>query len=273
MRDFVNHQLTHIWLKQPGLSRNDCKKILQLQDGKGDIRTWAKVINRDLSNLCRKCHSTWETVGHVLGACKKIPFALLKSRHDGVVLQIANEIIRRRGLGDKLKLSDMGRRIEKNSDSFQLVLDQRLWVEGMEGKPHSLLPDIIAIDHASRRVELLEVAVPAEDLIKSREEEKSGKYLDLIPVLRNQYPGFEVKVRAFIIGQLGVISKRSTQSLIHFLKRSCKQQVTSWANKPKRIRTINHLVGKIQNVGLKGSLVIYSWLRGPAEIVAEESGV
>jgi hypothetical protein len=161
----------------------------------------------------------------------------------------------------------MGRRIERNSDSFQLVLDQRLWSEGTEGAPHSLLPDIIAIDHASRRVELLEVAVPAEDLIQTREDEKTRKYLELIPVLRTRYPGFEVKVRAFVIGQLGIISKRSTQSLIHFLKRSCKLQLTSWANKPKRIRTLNHLIGKIQNVGLKGSLVIYSWLRGPTEIV------
>jgi hypothetical protein len=71
-KGFVCGKYSYGWLKNPGLGRGDCKKILLLQDGKGDIRSWHKVINRNLDNTCRKCKNSLETVGHVLGGCPKI---------------------------------------------------------------------------------------------------------------------------------------------------------------------------------------------------------
>jgi len=79
-------ELSSIFLKKPGLSRSDIKKVLLLQDRRGDVRSWIKMVKPEVSGNCRKGWKKSESVAHLLGACPKIPFSLLKSRHDAVVL-------------------------------------------------------------------------------------------------------------------------------------------------------------------------------------------
>ena len=47
-------ELSSIFLKKPGLSRSDIKKVLLLQDGRGDVRSWIKVVKPEVSGNCRK---------------------------------------------------------------------------------------------------------------------------------------------------------------------------------------------------------------------------
>ena len=66
-------ELSSLFLKLTGLSRNDIKKVLLLQDGRGDVRSFLKVTNPDISGLCRKCNLESEIVGHMLGGCIILP--------------------------------------------------------------------------------------------------------------------------------------------------------------------------------------------------------
>ena len=109
--------LSSLFLKKPGLSRKDTKKILLLQDNKGDLRSWVKVVKPEVSGNCRKCCGKSESASHVLGGCPKLPFSLQKARHDGVVIQIANEIVEGLKLGNKFKLQDMGERLEHSNET------------------------------------------------------------------------------------------------------------------------------------------------------------
>jgi hypothetical protein len=195
-------------------------------------------------------------------------FGLLKSRHDAVVIQIANEVIGRKKLGHKIKPSDMGRRVERKCGDFQLILDQRVWVEGDGQSPHSLLPDIIAVDHRRRSVELLEIAVPGEDLIQEREIQKKDKYLELVSTLKQQYGGFRVTIRTFVMGQLGLLSQEAVDNLLWFIRLTCRRPATIGGTNHSG-RTLSVLLSKIQVVGLKESLNIYEWLRNGEEITTE----
>ena len=154
----------------------------------------------------------------------------------------------------------MGRRVERRLGNFQLILDQRVWVEGDGKSPHSLLPDIIAVDHNRKTVELLEVAVPSEDLIEEREIQKKDKYLELVETLGKQYGGFRVTIRTFVMGQLGLLSQQAVDNLLWFMRLTCHRPALPGGT-THRGRTLAVLLSKIQVVGLKGSLNIYEWLR------------
>ena len=75
--------LSSLFLKKPGLSRKDIKKILLLQDNRGDLRSWVKVVKPEVSGNCRKGCGKIESASHMLEGCPKLPFSLQKSRHDG----------------------------------------------------------------------------------------------------------------------------------------------------------------------------------------------
>ena len=51
----------------------------------------------------------------MLGGCIALPFSLLKTRHDGVVIQIENEIIKAHKLGKKITLQELGKRVERSN--------------------------------------------------------------------------------------------------------------------------------------------------------------
>ena len=70
--------LSSLFLKKPGLSRSDIKKILLLQDNRGDLRSWIKVVKPEVSGNCRKGCGKSESASHVLGGCPKLPLNLQK---------------------------------------------------------------------------------------------------------------------------------------------------------------------------------------------------
>ena len=256
----VNKHYSHLWLKVQGLSRSDMKKILLLQDGKGNIKSWLKRIGSSESDACRLCKKTRETVGHVLGGCPRIAFSLLKARHDSVVLMIANMVIVNRKLGPKLTLAQMGKRIQRSQNGFELLLDQRVWCRDGQGVRTSQLPDLITIDQASKRIAILEVAVAAEELIGVKQWEKEDKYRDLATVLGKRYPGYKVHNLQFVIGQLVVVTERSINNLKGF--RAIARATTRDQGAHTGKVSLENLMGKIHIVCLKGSLNIYAWFTG-----------
>ena len=267
--DDVDKHYSHLWLRVPGLGRTDTRRTLLLQDGKGNIRTWLKRIGSAESDACRRCNKVPETVGHVLSGCQRIPFVLLKERHDATVVQIANMVIKHRGLGDKISLSNMGRKITRSANGFDLMLDQRVWSKNELGQRTSQLPDIICVDTIKKRVTVLEVAVAAEDLIGVKQWEKEDKYLQLEEHLKGKYTGYKVRALQFVVDQLGILTKRSIDNLKMF--RAITRIGHSHGGSLSNGVSIENVVAKILNVTLKGSLRIYSWFTGGSPRGVEKS--
>ena len=98
-----------------------------MQDGRGDVRSWIRVVKPEVSGNCLKGCKKSESVTYLLGACPKIPFGLLKSRHDAVVLMIGNKVVERLKNGQKLNRQDMRKRLERRSGPLSIVFDQRTY--------------------------------------------------------------------------------------------------------------------------------------------------
>ena len=112
----------------------------------------------------------------------------------------------------------------------------------------------------SKRLTILEVAVAAEDLIGVKEWEKEEKYREIAEVLQRKYPAYHVKSLPFVMGQLGILTDKALTSLKLF-RASTKLRARNKGT-PGQNSSMELLVSKIQNVGLKGSLRIYAWFTG-----------
>ena len=192
---------------------------------------------------------------------------------------LANMVIKNRGLGKKLSLSEIGKRVARSGKGFDLLLDQRVWSKNEKGERTSQLPDIICIDQKSKRVTILEVAVAAEDLIGVKEWEKENKYRPMVESLKKKYQGYKVRSLQFVVGQLEILTKCSVQHLKIF--RACSKLRAPNKGNPEKNSSMENIISKIQNVGLKGSLNIYAWFTGAgsnraeslaAQCIPEETG-
>ena len=165
-------------------------------------------------------------------------------------------VIKHRGLGDKILLSNMGRKVIRSAHGF----DQRVWTKDEQGQRTSQLPDIICVDILKKRVTVLEVAVAAEDLIGVKQWENEDKYLQLEEHLKGKYIGFKVRALQLVVGQLGILTKRSIDNLKTF--RAITRVGPSQSGSLNNGMSLENVVAKILNVSLKGSLRIYSWFTG-----------
>ena len=76
----------------------------------------------------------------------------------------------------KTILQELGKRVERSNKEIKLVLDQRVFIKerkGVEEKVTSRLPDFFVLNSRFKTIDVLEVAVSAEELIKPKFEEKS----------------------------------------------------------------------------------------------------
>ena len=219
------------------------------------------MVKPEVLGNCRKGCKKIESVVNLLGACPKIPFSLLKSRHDAAVLMIANEVVERLKLGQKFNLQDMGKRLERRSGPLSIVLDQRTYIEGDQAtKKTSRLPDIMVMNTKFKTIHVMEIAVSAEELIKDKFAEKMSKYASLCEHLKSKHPGYKVQNYAFVIGQLGIIQKDSDRNLKAFRKAIIRKKGTIKEGSTRSGRYQN-LIAKILNIILKGSLKMYRWFR------------
>ena len=123
----------------------------------------------------------------MLEGCPKLHFTLQKSRHDGVVIQIVNEIVEGLKLGNKFKLQDMGEKLECGNETVKIVLDQRVFLERKDPDEEITLRfPVIWSQMLKKTIFITEVAVSAEELIKDKFAEKVSKYVPLCKHLQEK---------------------------------------------------------------------------------------
>ena len=82
-KDHIDFAATHEWLSHSRLRSQTEGFIVAAQDGVIWTRGYRKrVLEQPVSEICQKCHSGPETVGHILSSCKPHQYTLYKDRHD-----------------------------------------------------------------------------------------------------------------------------------------------------------------------------------------------
>ncbi|CAH2230573.1 jg25031 [Pararge aegeria aegeria] len=82
----VDMVASNAWLKRGDLFPETEGFMLTIQDQVIDTKNYQKFIIRrpNISDTCRHCHSSPETIQHITGACKSIAQTDYKHRHDQV---------------------------------------------------------------------------------------------------------------------------------------------------------------------------------------------
>ena len=110
---------------------------------------------------CRICHSSPETLGHVLNSCTP-HVGLMRSRHNTILERIRKAVPENAGT---------------------LLIDQKI-----PGSPGQLRPDITLME--ADRVSIIDVTIPYEsgpDAFEKARAEKEGKYSELVEWARSKF--------------------------------------------------------------------------------------
>ena len=220
MRDH-DFRLTHRWLKR-GNQRGETEAlIVAAQDGVIMTRAYqARVLNKAVDPMCRKCHKRPETIGHILSHCDRYNWSLYKERHDQVVGVLYYHLCRTLDLR-VLKPWEPIPPVQE-SDEVRLLWDPSIPTDRVLEHRR---PDVVLVMKKDRKIFLIEMACAFDPLLAEREKEKSEKYEELATDMATQFPGLRVEIVPVVIGDLG--SARGLADSLRKLKIFTSRQLGS----------------------------------------------
>ena len=196
---------SHIWLSDGRLRAETEALIIAAQDGVIHTRSYqVRVLKLDVPQVCRVCHGSPETVGHVLSSCEPLSWTLYKQRHDRVLYQLMLMLCKKHSITvpESLKWGPSGWdgvAVLEGSE-VRLVVDLSIPTDRQLTERR---PDLVAYYRELGRIVIYEIACAWEPLIEDRQREKGGKYRELAADLATQWPGWKVQTTPLVVGDLG----------------------------------------------------------------------
>ena len=174
-----------------------------------NLALWKKV----LSPNCGSCHSSNQTLLHVLNHCQS-KLAAYTWRHNNVLLSLRNFL--------SSKLPDMELRCDLHVSNNQFS-EFPVHTVPYDIISTNLRPDICMIDRSSKTFTIVELTVPYESNISAAQERKSIKYMPLVAGL--QELGYNTTFYSVEICSRGVIAQGTSaimRKLCHISRRESK---------------------------------------------------
>ena len=200
----VGSEETWLWLKTGWVKKNTEAIVTAAQDQA--LRTnWikARIDGQDVSPLCRVCHEADESVMHIASGCELLAKRRYTIRHDLVAKRVHWELCRKYRIDTCKKWYDHSPPDSCLSDEGVEIL----WDTTINSQPkvrHNR-PDIIVKTHS--KWSLIDIAIPMDHSVFSKENEKLEKYTDLAGSIRTEHQ-VQTEIIPIIIGALGTIPKR-----------------------------------------------------------------
>ena len=166
-----------------------------------------RVKDQKLPTKCRLCKKQNEDVFHVVGSCPEMSSNLYTTaRHNPVAKVILNEVIK----------EDQQPRIDRPLPVINTPTKEIWWDKPLQtpNKIEHNRPDIVIWDRNRTTCTIVEVGVPLDFNIASRQRNKADKYMPLISELQQMYPGFKYQVAPIILGALGTVPNRLKEELL-----------------------------------------------------------
>ena len=149
--------------------------------------------------------SEGETVLHLVCECSKLEQGQYKARHDNVGCKIHRELCRKYNLEHANKWYEhQPQRMLENS-RHKLLWDFNIQCD------HEIehrRPDLIIVDKEKKTACIIDIAVPGDNRVGTKELEKILKYQDLKMELSRMLTLNQVEVIPIVVGSLGTVSKR-----------------------------------------------------------------
>src|SRR5699024_8136098 len=139
---------------------------------------------------------------HILSACPVLASTAYVHRHNAALRVLYYHLRHSYGIDQAPTLPHLGGDIESVVENERSRIYWNFPITTVRHLPANK-PDVLLLDKQEKCLFVIEFSAPAENNIKTKEEEKRTKYQELITELRQLYPGHRVKLVVLIIGSLG----------------------------------------------------------------------
>ena len=194
-----------MWLQRGTLKRETESLITAAQEQA--LRTKyqrAKIEKDGTSPLCRMCKQADETVSHIVSECSKMAQPEYKERHDKVVTAVHWGLAKTHGLEHSEQWYQQ--RAEKISanDKVKLFWDFNVFTDRVI---EARKLDIMVLNKETKECLVVDIVVPGDTRVNTREDEKIEKYRSLCRELERLW-GINCRVVPIVVGALGMIPAR-----------------------------------------------------------------
>ena len=194
-----------LWLKRGFLKRETESLVAAAQDQALRTNYRRANIEKDgTSPTCRMCHQGYETVSHIVAECSKLAQNDYKARHDKVATAVHWCLSKKYGLHHSEKWYHHRAEAVCENDDAKLYWDFNVYTDRVI---EARRPDIILLKKKENECLVIDIAVPGDARVQSKEEEKSEKYQELCREIQKLWR-VKCKVIPVVIGALGTIPLR-----------------------------------------------------------------
>ena len=190
------------WLERCDLTANTEALIMAAQEQALPTRQiQAKVYHTRTDPRCRLCKEHPETVQHIVSGCKQLVGTAYTERHNHVAGLVYRNLCAQYGIRQPEKWWEMPDKVNENDRA------KILWDFYIRTDKHVLAnkPDIVVIDKAQKTASIIDIAVPNDSNIASKEKEKVEKYQPLREEIERCW-NVKATVTPIVIGGLGAVT-------------------------------------------------------------------
>ena len=192
------------WLRRGELKKETEGLITAAQDQ--SLRTnvmKARIDKSHVSPMCRMCNAAEETVFHIVSECRVHAQTEYKGRHDKLAKVIHWDLCKKYGVKVQSKWYDHVPKKVEETDHVKILWDFNIQTDHVIEHRR---PDVVVLDKHENMCHLIDIAVPGDSRVASKENEKVQKYQDLARELPKLWQ-VKVKVVPVVVGALGTILK------------------------------------------------------------------
>ena len=157
------------------------------------------------SPLCRLCKEKGESVSHITSECSKLAQREYKRRHDGVAKYLHWELCGKHQINRGERWYEHTPEGTVENGSVKILWDFMIQCDHyIEHRK----PDIVVIDKIEKKCLIIDIAIPGDNRIMKKEEEKLEKYEELRQEIIRLWKMKKVIVVPIVIGALGVVTSK-----------------------------------------------------------------
>ena len=160
------------------------------------------ILKKNVSDLCRVCHSKPETTAHILSGCDNLAKKEYLDRHNGIAQYLHHALCQNFNIQTCTKWHTHKPPEVLMLNNVEILYDTVLNTD----RPHVFnRPDIVVRDKKNKKCYIIDVSCPNDINVSEKEQEKVSKYSGLRVELGRMW-NCDCVVIPIVVGGLGVVS-------------------------------------------------------------------
>jgi len=215
----IDEEESNQWLKD-GYMKKETESLLMAAQEQS-LRTRKIMHDIDQRNIdpkCRLCGEKDETAEHLVSACPKLAQTEYKARHDKVASIVHWHLCKKYGISVEKEWYKHQPDSVCENDRTKILWDFSIQTDKVIKERR---PDLVVVDKAQNTVMIIDIAVPADNNIVTKQEEKITKYQDLKMEIRRLWKK-KGRVIPIVVGALGSVPKDLKKNLLDMDLSGCE---------------------------------------------------